>query len=36
LFELQQLLRQTDGSRFIVSKAAIFDSDIYGHKLNAA
>jgi hypothetical protein len=31
LFELQQLLRQTDGSRFIVSNTAIFDFDVYGH-----
>lgn len=31
LFELQQLLRQTDGSRFVISNTAIFDFDFDGH-----
>jgi hypothetical protein len=31
LFELQQLLRQTDGTRFVVSKTAIFDFDFQAH-----
>jgi hypothetical protein len=31
LFELQQLVRQTDGARFVVSNAAIFDFDFQTH-----
>jgi hypothetical protein len=31
LFELQQLLRQTDGTRFIVSNTAVFDFDVHWH-----
>jgi hypothetical protein len=33
LFELQQLLRQTDGARCVVSNTAVFDFDVYRHKL---
>jgi hypothetical protein len=32
LFKSQEFLRQTDGFRFVISNAAIFDDDLYAHR----
>jgi hypothetical protein len=31
LFELQEFVRQTDGTRLVVSDCAVFDDDFHSH-----